>query len=207
LFVDTFTEKDILLVIESISDNNAYYSFNVKPVERMIQLLKDYFNKEKPPAAGGNSSLFSLALGGSSGSGSTAQDSSYNYSLSSLYQGFSMRWGAPGGNRDGAKLSHCHSTQYTYVLQSLSFWLETMKSMPLLWYWADRDMTTESYRLCDTGQGYQRIQQCPNVRNLMQRVLGRVQRASSNRWVGLSVIHLGDRDVPNGKCIGCILCI
>lgn len=184
-----------MLVIESISDNNAYYSFNVTPVERMIQLLKDYFNKEKPPAAGGNSSLFSLSLGGGDG---RANSSAQDYSLSSLYQGFSMRWGGFGGNRDGAKLSHNHSTQYTYVLQSLSFWLETMKNMPLLWYWADRDMTTESYRLCDTGQGYQRIQQCPNVSNLMHNILSGVQRASDSRWVGLSVIHLGDRDVPNG---------
>ena len=31
----------------------------------------------------------------------------------------------------------------------------------------------------------------------MSKILRNVQQASSERWVGLSVIHLGDRDVPN----------
>ena len=45
--------------------------------------------------------------------------------------------------------------------------------------------------------GYQRIQSCPSVRAIMHKILSKVQSASSERWVGLSVIHLGDRDVPN----------
>ena len=76
-----------------------------------------------------------------------------------------------------------------------------MKNMPLLWYYADSDMTSEPYRLCDTGQGYQRIQSCPNVRTIMGNILRNVQQSCSDRWVGLSVIHLGDRDVPNGKSV------
>jgi len=53
--------------------------------------------------------------------------------------------------------SHDHATQYTFVFQSLSLWLEIMRHMPLLWLYADYDMLHESYRLCDTGQGYHRV--------------------------------------------------
>lgn len=31
----------------------------------------------------------------------------------------------------------------------------------------------------------------------MSRILGKVQAAVGGHWVGLSVVHLGDRDVPN----------
>jgi hypothetical protein len=43
------------------------------------------------------------------------------------------------------------------VFQSLSLWLEILRHMPLLWLYADYDMLHESYRLCDTGQGYHRV--------------------------------------------------
>jgi len=126
--------------------------------------------------------------------------------------------------------SHDHATQYTFVFQSLSLWLEIMRHMPLLWLYADCDMLNESYRLCDTGQGYHRVtpsttllckhlffeppphhlcvhvlvaalvvqvQQCPMVGRLMRAILNSVQQRCGGRWVVLSVIHLGDRDVPN----------
>lgn len=41
-----------------------------------------------------------------------------------------------------------------------------------------------------------RVQSCPSVSVEMQRILGIVQ-SESGPWVGLSVVHLGDRDVPN----------
>lgn len=53
------------------------------------------------------------------------------------------------------------------------------------------------YRLVDTGQGYHRLQSCPTVGGEMRRILGLTQRKCGSPWVGLSVIHLGDRDVPN----------
>lgn len=124
-----------------------------------------------------------------------------NFSLDLQHRGFSNLTSTLNGfsNRYfgiGAKLSHSHSTQYTFVLQSLTLWREVMAEMPKLWFCADLDMTEQGYRLADTGQGYQRLQQCPRVSDLMHKILRHVQSKCSN-WVGLSVIHLGDRDVPN----------
>ena len=38
---------------------------------------------------------------------------------------------------------------------------------------------------------------CPRVGSLMRQILSRVQNRVGDAWVGLSVVHLGDRDVPN----------
>jgi hypothetical protein len=55
--------------------------------------------------------------------------------------------------------------QYHYVLQSLTLWREIMTDMFKLWYLAESDMLREgnSYRLCDTGQGLNRVQAAPQV--------------------------------------------
>ncbi len=49
------------------------------------------------------------------------------------------------------------------MLQSFTLWREIMANMPKLWVLADTDMISESYRLVDTGQGYQRLQSCPRI--------------------------------------------
>ena len=51
------------------------------------------------------------------------------------------------------------------MLQSLTLWREIMTDMFKLWYLAENDMLREgnSYRLCDTGQGLNRVQQAPQV--------------------------------------------
>ena len=41
-----------------------------------------------------------------------------------------------------------------------------------------------------------RVQSAPKISNAMHQILNRVQQAAGS-WVGLSVVHLGDRDVPN----------
>jgi hypothetical protein len=46
-------------------------------------------------------------------------------------------------------------------------------------------------------EGLNRVQECPRIRQEMSDILSTVQRRSGGRWVGLSVVHLGDRDVPN----------
>ncbi len=67
-------------------------------------------------------------------------------------------------------------------------------------YLADQDLLSEShpYELRDTGQGVQRVQQAPRVLRAMQELLLEVQqRVGAANWVGSSVIHLGDSNVPN----------
>ncbi|GIM01993.1 hypothetical protein Vretimale_6695 [Volvox reticuliferus] len=102
------------------------------------------------------------------------------------------------GGRDGARLTHNHERQYHYVLQSLTLWREISTEMFKLWYLAESDMLREgnSYRLCDTGQGLNRVQSAPQVGKAMQQILNRVQSRIGS-WVGSSVVHLGDHNVPN----------
>eukprot|EP00730_Choanoeca_flexa_P014683 TRINITY_DN6511_c0_g1_i3.p1 TRINITY_DN6511_c0_g1~~TRINITY_DN6511_c0_g1_i3.p1 ORF type:complete len:556 (+),score=111.15 TRINITY_DN6511_c0_g1_i3:107-1774(+) len=100
--------------------------------------------------------------------------------------------------RQGCKLQHKHTQQYTYVEQTLTLWKEITQKMFFLWWMADRDLLSESarYHLSNTGQGLQRVQSCPEVNRAMQSILHSVQRRCGP-WVGISVVHLGDRDVPN----------
>ncbi len=51
-------------------------------------------------------------------------------------------------------------------------------------------------RLTDTGQGLNRVQPAPRVSRAMHAILARCQQ-SLGGWVGSSVIHLGDHNVPN----------
>ncbi|KAJ3255634.1 hypothetical protein HK103_006159 [Boothiomyces macroporosus] len=91
--------------------------------------------------------------------------------------------------REGARLSHGHEKQYQYVLQSLSLWREVLH---------EDDLLEESnyYRLRDTGQGLNRVQAAPRVSRMMHTILHRAQQKVGS-WVGSSVIHLGDHNVPN----------
>lgn len=100
--------------------------------------------------------------------------------------------------KGGSCLTHSHPTQYRFVLQSLTLWREIQHEMPVLWFLTDRDLLspTNRYRLCNTGQGLNRVQPAPSISRAMSAILGRVQSRLGG-WVGLSVVHLGDRDVPN----------
>jgi len=97
----------------------------------------------------------------------------------------------------GSKLSHSHGTQYTFVLQTLCLWQKVTENMFRLWILAERDLLSDSqYRLANTGQGMNRVQNAPKISHAMHTILSKVQQ-SAGSWVGLSVVHLGDRDVPN----------
>eukprot|EP01041_Mallomonas_annulata_P001966 gene1966-3817_t len=191
---EELSSEDIERVLSSISDYNAYLIFNVHPVDKMIQLLKESFDPKNPEEN------FSLALSMTSkfkskGGGLGSSFSSY------LSGGSSSSYGSGSGysNRfsgGGAKLSHDHATQYLFVLQSLTLWKEIMTNMTRLWTAADKDLLLQPYHLSDTGQGLNRMQSCPSVRRLMDAILSRVQ-SRVGHWVGLAVVHLGDRDVPN----------
>ncbi len=186
-------KEEVQRILDSIADNEAYNEFNVKPVEQMLHYLKTLFDPAKPQDP------YSLDLTSSSRTPKkTTKDQGGFFSSSSRFLG---GFGGNGGydRNGGAMLSHNHSTQYRFVLQSLTLWKEIMFYMPKLWLLADLDMTLENYRLVDTGQGYQRLQSCPRIRKEMSEILSRVQSCVQGGWVGLSVVHLGDRDVPNGK--------
>ena len=98
------SSEEILSVLYSISDNNAYLRFNRDPVDRMIDFLKRYFDPKTPEPG------FSL--------------------------GITMGMG-------GARLSHNHERQYTYVMQSMMLWREVSNDMFKLWYLAEGDLLRE----------------------------------------------------------------
>eukprot|EP00158_Paraphelidium_tribonemae_P006025 Partr_v1_DN27635_c2_g1_i1_m65344 putative Protein of unknown function (DUF2009) len=102
--------------------------------------------------------------------------------------------------REGARLTHNHERQYFYVLQSLTLWREVNHNMFKLWCLSEQDLLDEEcpYRLRDTGQGLNRVQSCPRVSREFHRILGEVMRkVGHGNWVGSSVVHLGDTNVPN----------
>lgn len=98
----------------------------------------------------------------------------------------------------GARLTHSHARQYNFALQSLTLWREIMHDMFRLWCLGEEDLLSEVslYKLSDTGQGKQRVQQSPRTFKAMQEILYHAQRGVKS-WVGSSVIHLGDHNVPN----------
>jgi len=100
--------------------------------------------------------------------------------------------------QEGARLSHSHERQYYFALQSLTLWRDIIDDMFRLWAMAEHDLLNPSiaYNLQDTGQGYQRVQQSPQTYKAMQVILTEVQQ-KVEQWVGSSVIHLGDHNVPN----------
>ncbi|ORZ13459.1 hypothetical protein BCR42DRAFT_330614 [Absidia repens] len=117
------------------------------------------------------------------------------YQPSKSESGYSL---AIMAGRHGHRLTHSHSSQYSYVHQSLTLWREIVHDMFMLWHLSDEDLISSCnpYRLTNTGQGLQRIQPCSQVSRAMHKILHRAQNKSGS-WVGSSVIHLGDRDVPN----------
>ena len=99
---------------------------------------------------------------------------------------------------NGARLSHNHQRQFTYVSQTLMLWREIANDTFKLWYLAESDLLCERnrYGLTNTGQGLNRVQQAPRVGKAMYDILATCQRKLGG-WVGSSVVHLGDQNVPN----------
>merc|ERR1712137_1029020 len=118
-----------------------------------------------------------------------------NFSPDQIEDGYSL---AIEGGRDGARLTHAHDRQFYYCLQSMTLWREVSNEMFKLWYLADEDLLSPevNYQLKDTGQGVHRVQQAPRIEKAMRHILHSVQQQVGH-WVGSSVIHLGDHNVPN----------
>jgi len=188
--VGKIPKQELLRCIESISDAIAVVESNVAPVQRMLRLLEENFDPNTP-----SQREFSLQLRGS-GSAFSSSSNRFGYGFGAFGGGYS---GGNSGGSSGPTLSHSHSTQYTFVWQSLALWCEVQRNMHRLWVCADEDLlsTTTSYQLLNTGQGLNRVQSCPRVAKVMRELLTKTQKAAGEPWVGLSVIHLGDRDVPN----------
>mmetsp|Transcript_4564 Transcript_4564/g.13951 ORF Transcript_4564/g.13951 Transcript_4564/m.13951 type:complete len:661 (-) Transcript_4564:37-2019(-) len=100
--------------------------------------------------------------------------------------------------RGGARLTHSHERQYYYVLQSLILWRLIMNDMFKLWYLAESDLLRAGnrYRLSNTGQGLNRVQPAPATYRAIAEIVNRAQ-GEAGFWVGSSVIHMGDHNVPN----------
>lgn len=113
----------------------------------------------------------------------------------SVEEGFSL---AITSGESGARLTHDHARQYNYVLQSLTLWREILDDFFRLWTLAEEDLLAEhnTYKLTDTGQGLQRVQQSNRILSAMRQILHKTQTQLGS-WVGSSVIHLGDHNVPN----------
>lgn len=184
----TISKDDLQLCLDSISDAISVVESNVAPVNRMIHLLESNFNNHNKEKG------FSLEL---RGSGNSFSSSSNRYGGGYGFSAFGSSFLSKDSS--GPTLSHSHSTQYTFVWQSLNLWREVQLNMHPLWVCADDDLlsTSTSYQLLNTGQGLNRVQSCPKVGRVMRGLLSKTQKAAGSAWVGLSVIHLGDRDVPN----------
>jgi len=110
-------------------------------------------------------------------------------------EGFSL---SITGGVGGARLTHNHERQFHFVLQSLTLWRDILNDMFKLWCLAETDLLQQgnTYTLKDTGQGLHRVQPAPNISRAMRVILHR-QQDKAGTWVGSSVVHLGDSNVPN----------
>lgn len=82
--------------------------------------------------------------------------------------------------------------------RSIEWYSYILVEMFRVWMLAESDLLNEDnyYRLQDTGQGLNRIQPAPLVSRIMHSILHKAQQQVGS-WVGSSVIHLGDHNVPN----------
>mmetsp|Transcript_26930 Transcript_26930/g.47650 ORF Transcript_26930/g.47650 Transcript_26930/m.47650 type:complete len:628 (-) Transcript_26930:111-1994(-) len=103
-----------------------------------------------------------------------------------------------GYGSGGARLSHNHKTQYYFVMQTLMLWRDILHDFYRLWFLAEDDLLNpnNAYRLRNTGQGLNRIQSSPNIAREMSRII-HTARTKVGYWIGSSVVHLGDHNVPN----------
>ena len=206
------SKDEIELCLNSIGDNNNFLNSNRKPIDRMLNSLNELFHPENCNV---HDEACSLAIGGggakssgggSSGGGGGSSSSSSSSSSSgggTVAEGVGIVQGANDGSAGtSTRLSHSHDKQYMYVHQSLTLWREIVHDLFRLWWLSEKDLldTTIPYDLRNTGQGDQRVQPCNRISKAMHGILYAVQQKSSKNehgWVGSSVIHLGDSNVPN----------
>jgi hypothetical protein len=167
----TRLDKDeIERCLNSIGDNQSFLNSNRGPIDFVLDFLGEHFAPGKEGTEEGGECCLAIY-----------------------------------GGKNDARLTHTHERQFMYVLQSLTLWREIINDLFRLWYLAEEDLLDprNPYKLVDTGQGDNRLQACPRVSKVMHSILYAVQQktvgvdAGTNGWVGSSVIHLGDTNVPN----------
>jgi len=191
----TLSDEEIRLCLYSLGDHNSFLASDRDPVDRMIRLLTTHFYPELPNANRNKERKTVLDLKDQTHSGEEDGQSTEDDDLEDDINSLAISTG-----KRGARLTHNHTRQYHYVLQSLTLWREVASEMFRLWVLADEDLLDDKhpYRLTDTGQGLHRVQAAPRVSRAMQQILYRTQqKVGAQHWVGSSVIHLGDANVPN----------
>nr|CCC95564.1 unnamed protein product [Trypanosoma congolense IL3000] len=99
----------------------------------------------------------------------------------------------------GSKLTHGHAVQCRYVTESLLLWENIQRNIFDLWQASEDDMLIDGngqYSIVNTGQGYHRMCHARKSYSRMVRCVSEAEQMAGG-WVGIKVIHLGDRDVPN----------
>ena len=99
--------------------------------------------------------------------------------------------------KNGACLTHNHRQQRHYVKEAITLWEVIHSDIFDFWEAVEKDMLTGNpYRYRNTGQGFHRVSTGPTTFNLMSNAISRAQQIMGG-WVGSTVVHLGDDDVPN----------
>lgn len=103
--------------------------------------------------------------------------------------------------KGGACFTHSHTTHCQYVKESLTLWKIIQRDIFDFWQCVERDMIIDAsgcnYRFVDTGQGFHRMSEAPKSYHRMSKAIAEAESAMGGKWVGIKVVHLGDRDVPN----------
>jgi hypothetical protein len=166
------------------------------PCDQMIVYLKQYFH----PTNGGKDESSNLAIRSGKNGIADSMIALLNQ-LTSNPQGHVSRMTIRHNTRMLCRLSP--SGGRSYMVGAVLRLFNTAEDCPAvdmfhLWSLAEDDLLSESvrYRLVDTGQGLNRVQGAPKTSRMMYAILDRAQR-SIGSWVGSSVVHMGDRDVPN----------
>jgi hypothetical protein len=210
-------EHVVLRALDSLTDGLSHVATNERPVARMLQHLGGFCGTGLTPALGKRPALGWWAEGNGDGgmllgalaAGAVAVAASLGgwwWAMPVLVLLARHRWLARAperpqslairAGRGGACFTHSHGQQAAFVRQTLTLWREVTRRMVPLWFAAGDDLCENDYALVDTGQGAQRLQAAPALAALMQHTLATV-KSECGPWVGLSVVHLGDRDVPN----------
>lgn len=101
--------------------------------------------------------------------------------------------------KGGSCLTHSHSEHRQYVKEALTLWKIVQRDIFDFWECVELDMigpNASGYRIMDTGQGFHRVSQAPLTYARMHEAISEA-RSIMGGWVGSTIVHLGDRDVPN----------